>query len=272
MANKLISLVPYIDISDKGEAVNGKGKTGKFSLVSDNGDKLILNGLKFDTDLDNGVGVWLGDGSFSFDNVSFSASNGQNFAISGLNISSDSNGNEKSIDSDAKFTIGSVDVAGMKFEDFTLDIEMNNLDTQAMIAIDKASKTGANGLPDQAAMMEALKNMVAKSPKLDINELSVVTPQGKVEADIHFGLPAEVDMGFFPLSLLPQIQGDANVRVPKAVIAFASAMQPGLDQQAEMLSQMGMLEVDGDDYIAVFKMSEGAMTVNGNPVPLPGLF
>ena len=256
------------DISKKGQAVNGKGKTGKLSIVGNNGDKIQMNGLKFDADVEDSVGVWLGDGSFSLDDMSFSAQ-GQSFAVSNLKLTSDSDGDEKTIDSDAKFTIGSFDVSGMKFENFTFDIEMNNFDTQAIVALDKATKSA---VPDQAAMMESFKQMIAKSPKIDINELSVVTPQGKVIADLHFGLPDEVDMGFFPLSLLPQIKGDANIRVPVAVIEFVSMMRPGLDQQAEMLSQMGMLEVDGDDYVAVFKMSEGAMTLNGNPVPLPGLF
>ena len=257
------------DISKKGQALNGKGKTGKLSIVGNNGDKIQINGLKFDADVEDSVGVWLGGGSLSLDDMSISASNGQNFSVSNLNLKSNSDGDENTVDSDAKFSIGSFDVSGMKFENFIFDIEMNNFDTQAIVALDKATK---NAVPDQAAMMESFKQMIAKSPKIDINELSVVTPQGKVIADLHFGLPDEVDMGFFPLSLLPQIKGDANIRVPVAVIEFISAMRPGLDQQAQGLLQAGLLKLDDADYVAVFKMSEGSMTLNGNPLPIPGMF
>ena len=90
--------------------------------------------------------------------------------------------------------------------------------------------------------------------------------------DLHLGLPAEVDMGFFPLSLLPQIQGDANIRIPVGVMAMLNALRPGIAEQADMLSQMGMIELDGSDYVAVFKMRDGEMTVNGNKVPMPGMF
>ena len=257
------------DISDKGQAVNGKGKTGEFSIVGNNGDKILMSGLKFDADAEDSLGVWLGGGSFSLEDMSIKSSDGQNFSISNINVSSESDGDKKTIDSEAKFSIGSFDISGMKFEDFTFNIEMNNFDTQAMIALEKATKSETL---DQAAMMDSFKQMVANSPKIDISELSVVTPQGKVEADLHLRLPDEVDMGFFPLSLFPQIQGDANLRIPVAVIEFASAMRPGLAQQAEGLQQAGMLKLDGDDYVAVFKMSEGSMTLNGNPLPLPGLF
>ena len=260
------------DISKKGQALNGKGKTGKFSLVADNGGKMLFNGLKFNADVKDNGGLWLGDSSFSISELMLDDGRGQSFAIKDVNVYGGSDADEDTMKGDAKLTVGSFDVSGMTFKDFTFDYEMANIDTKSMRALQLASKPGANGMPDQAAMMESLKGLVARSPNLDINELSVVTPQGKVIADLHFGLPDEVDMGFFPLSLLPQIQGDANVRVPVAVIKFVSMMRPGLDQQAEMLSQMGMLEVDGDDYIAVFKMSEGSMTLNGNPVPLPGMF
>ena len=260
------------DISDKGEAVDGKGQTGKLSILGNNGEKMVLNNLKFNADVEDNDGLWLGDSSISLGDMSFSDGRGQNFSVKDISISGGSDSNNDTMKGDAKITVGSFDVSGMKFEDLTFDYEMNNINTQAMREIQKAAKAGPNGLPDQAAMMESMKNLVAGSPKLDINELSIVTPQGKVKADIHFSLPDEVDMGFFPLSLLPQIQGDANVRVPTAVIEFINQMQPGIAQQAEMLSQMGMLEVNGKDYIAVFKMSEGSMTVNSNPVPLPGLF
>ena len=260
------------DISDKGEAVDGKGQTGKMSITGDNGEKMVLNELKFNADVTDNDGLWLGDSSFSLGDMSFSDGRGQNFSVKDIHVSGGSDSSKDTMKGDAKLTVGSFDVSGMTFEDFTFDYEMDNLNMQAMRDFQKSAKAGPNGLPDQGAMMESMKNLVAGSPKLNINEISIVTPQGKVKADLHFSLPDEVDMGFFPLSLLPQIQGDANVRVPKAVIAFASAMKPGLDQQAEMLSQIGMLEVDGDDYVAVFKMSEGEMTLNGNPVPLPGLF
>ena len=260
------------DISDKGEAVDAKGQTGKLSIIGDNGEKMVLNKLKFNADVEDSDGLWLGDSSISLGDMSFSDGHGQDFSISDINISGGSDSSSDTMQGDAKFTIGSFDVAGMTFEDFTFDYEMKNINTQAMREFQKSAKAGPNGLPDQAAMMESMKNLVAGSPKLDINELSIVTPQGQVKADIHFSLPDEVDMGFFPLSLLPQIQGDANVRVPTAVIDFVNQMQPGIAQQAEMLSQMGMIELDGKDYVAVFKMSEGSMTVNGNPVPLPGLF
>ena len=258
------------DISDKGEMIDGNGESGKLSIIGDNGEKIVLNKMRFDADLDNNSGLWFGDSALKFGDFTFDNGKGVTFVFEDVDIAGANTGNADTMQSAVKFSIGEFVLSDMKFEDFTFDYSMDNLDTQALATIQQNSKNarGHGNMTSTGPMMDAFKSIIAKSPTLNINEFSVKTPEGKVQADLKLGLPKEVDTAFFPLSLLPQIQGDANIRIPKGVLEMLESVKPGIANQAEMMEQFGMLELKGNDYIAVLKMREGKMTVNGNEVPM----
>jgi len=261
------------DISSKGEIVNGDGETGKLSITGDQGQVIQLSKMKFNTDVEDNGGIWFGDTSLKFDELSINDGQGVSFSLNDVAITGGNDGNNSTMQSDVKFTVGDFEISEMKFEDFTFDYTMDNIDTQAMSSFkNKMREMQRAGTPSPGNMMDELKKLIAKSPTINLKEFSVKTPQGKVHADLRLGLPKEIDMGFFPLSLLPQIQGDANLRIPKNVVALVDNFKPGIAGQLEFLQQMGMIKLDGGDYIAKVKMQEGESTVNGNPVPLPGLF
>lgn len=260
------------DISDKGDVVDGNGESGKLMITGDKGEKIILTKMKFDADLDNKHGLWFGDSSLKFGDFSFDDGKGMSFAFEDVNFEGANDGNDKTMQSEMKFTIGEFVLSDMKFEDFTFDYSIDNLDTQALSAIQAQSKSRRGNMSSTGPMMESFKKIIAQSPTLNINELSVKTPEGKVQADLKIGLPKDVDTAFFPLSLLPQIQGDANIRVPKSVLEMIDSLSPGISEKAEMMEQFGMVELKGNDYIAIIKMREGKVTINGNDVPLMDMF
>ncbi|MBT8141155.1 MAG: DUF945 family protein, partial [Gammaproteobacteria bacterium] len=49
------------DISDKGEVVDGQGRSGKLSIHGHDGEKIVLSNMTFDADLEDKDGVWFGD-------------------------------------------------------------------------------------------------------------------------------------------------------------------------------------------------------------------
>ncbi|NNM12755.1 MAG: DUF945 family protein, partial [Gammaproteobacteria bacterium] len=255
------------DISDKGEVVDGQGRSGKLSIHGNDGEKIVLSNMTFDADLEDKDGVWFGDSTVNFADFSFEDARGMSFGMKNLNLQGGNHGDAKSMKSAAQFTIGEFNVADMTFEDFTFDYSIDNLDTQAVSALQAVSKQGPQ--VDPTAALEHLKKIVEMSPSININELSVQTPQGKVQADLHVNLPDNVNMVFFPLSLLPQVQADSNIRIPKDVIPMLDALRPGTAQQTEMLVQGGLIKLDGNDYVSVIKMDKGEITVNGVVMPLP---
>ncbi len=257
------------DVDNKGTVLDREGKAGTLSIKGKNGGEMLLTGMNFDSELDKEHGMWFGDTDFEFDTIKFSDDSGMNFSISDVKLSGGNDGSAQKFDSAAKFSIGEFVVSDMKFEDFTLNYAISNLDTEAMAKISEASQQGVTG---SATVMQEMKKIVERSPQININELSLKTPGGKIEASLDLGLPDEVDMSFFPLSLLPQIQGNGAVRIPEGVVPMLDQFKPGLGAQLDMLGQMGMLEKKGNDYIAKLKMQDGSFTVNGNAVPLPGLF
>lgn len=258
--------------SNKGNAIDASGTSGKLSIAGPDGATVVLNKLQFKADLEEKSGLMFGDVSFKVGDFSLDDAQGTSFTLNAVDIKGGNKGDSQVMKSDLRMNIGELTVSDMKFEDFKFNYIIDHIDTQAMIELQTQSETmQAGGTSDQAAMMEAFKKVIERSPKIDINELSVITPQGKVSADLHIGFPLKVDMGFFPLSLLPQIRGDANVRVPMLVIQFIDGVKPGIANQVYGLSQAGMIELQGDDYVTVFKMRDGEVTFNGNPMAMPGM-
>jgi hypothetical protein len=77
--------------------------------------------------------------------------------------------------------------------------------------------------------------------------------------------PTDPDTDFSWSALLLALDASANVRLPVALYEMAELMSPDVG----MLVAMGIFKKDGEYYEMKAEYSQGLVTVNGAPMPIP---
>ena len=117
------------------------------------------------------------------------------------------------------------------------------------------------------ANMEQLGHIIDKllstDPILKITDLSVETPQGKIESS----LTIQIDNTLFnvtnTMSIVQALDAQANAKAPEAFI-LKSGLLPEIDSYIEQ----GLLRRENDEISFVLNFSKGQLTINGNIIPL----
>jgi uncharacterized protein YdgA (DUF945 family) len=144
-----------------------------------------------------------------------------------------------------------------------------------------------------AEMLPILERMLAAEPSLSIDPVSFVLDGESFVTTVHVNsnaaaLPRAGGVDLQDPSLwLDMLSLDAEAAVSKALaetlaVRFVSMQLGGQGMPADQAEQMaraqagfmlvtlvgqGMLVDDGDDYTAALRFANGALTLNGNPLP-----
>jgi uncharacterized protein YdgA (DUF945 family) len=130
-----------------------------------------------------------------------------------------------------------------------------------------------------AAMMAPLKAMLAHNPAFSLDELRV--GWGGQTAELGYSVasagitPADLENPN-PMALMGKLKLDARVKAPQSMLM--KLMQQGAtpqppevaEQGIERLVAQGLLRRDGDLLSGEASFAQGALTVNGKAIPLPG--
>lgn len=203
------------------------------------------------------------------------------------------------LDGSLEYNVGSARTSSdMSIEDGRLRLNMSNLDAAAIQDyVDVTNRYAAAPPADPEAMLTEmlpiLERMLAAEPRLSIDPLGFVLDGEPFVATVHVdsnaaALPQSGGVDLQDPSLWLDLLGvDAEAAVSKPLaetlaVRFVSMQLGGQGMppaQAEQMARaqagfmlvtlvgQGMLVDDGNNYTAALRFANGALTLNGNPLP-----
>lgn len=223
-------------------------------------------------------------------------------ALKGLSMFGDTTlSDNNAIDLDFGYGAEKVKVPHGEFEDIELAFEMNNLSVKFLQEYQEITSDIDNVTnPEKMipVLTDAAIEALAFEPELIITNIGVKTPEGQLTSSASLKLSdyavtkdKVMDTVFWGKNVLVE----SDIRLPKAM-AFAlgeqfvmsniqkdpaaAALPPEQIEQIakqqiepmfEAFKQQGLLVEEGDLIKLSFNLKEGLASLNGKPVPLPGL-
>lgn len=301
----------WLGVSANLDNIDGHLKLYGFN-VSDN--KVVVNVGKTINDFQlkrHQDGLWLGQSHFDIPSVVVNETGQKLFKLEGFDLNIDSQVVDNALNFNFKLSLQELFTNDVTYGPANLKLSIKNLDPAVMAEINKQQLNMLQNNADSnllmLSMVTQLPKLLAKGAELNLSEMTVSLPEGKVVGDLKIALPknetnAEQLMqkahgeGEFraPMSVIRKlmvssIQSDlANkpqsptiepATTPGAVANPSTAATPDLNAQAQAqadkilqnLVNKGVLKVDGNDYILHFKLENQQVMVNGqvfNPAML----
>lgn len=201
------------------------------------------------------------------------------------------------------YRLESFNAMGYHGEDLELVLEMNNLDEQSYIELNRLFAT-ASVPADPEKPFEYLltffqDNLLAilkPQPELNITSLKGTLPEGKFNAHLNAKIenvteaPADLkELSFW----LGHLNADSKVQIAKPLMGMVARqiimtqmtnhpsmaqatpqeIQQAVEQQVPafigMLEAQGTLVADGENYLVDFELENKQAKLNGNAIPLP---
>ena len=190
-----------------------------------------------------------------------------------LTIDANSEIDSETVNASMKLTISSVPTPGLGDVDIVLDIALGHVDARSFQKITEAVRNApASGDPQQAidSMYPLIEDDVQKillsGLEIRFDQFDISSPSGELTTKLRFSLPpTDPDAEFSWSALLLALDASADVRLPVALYEMAELMSPDVG----MLVAMGIFKKDGEYYEMKAEYSQGLVTVNGAPMPIP---
>ncbi|MGL1956535.1 MAG: YdgA family protein [Colwellia sp.] len=167
------------------------------------------------------------------------------------------------------YSIDEVKAAGQDLKNINLDITFDQLDIKVMqdvntmfanISVDENEMFNEQNMKKILLLTEKL---LAKDPVLKINDLSVDTPEGKIESKMQVVVDKKAfDPANF-MTLVAAIQANSDGKAP---IEFFTKL--GLTPVIDMYVEQGFLIKTDDELSFKVNFSQGQLQVNGQVIPL----
>jgi uncharacterized protein YdgA (DUF945 family) len=255
-----------------GGAMSAHGTISPISISDANGG-LDIGAIAIDADqtiTDYGFNV--GPVKVSVDTISAQTEEGA-FTIGGISLDAESSIDDGRLNSGGSFEIDGIEVPGFGNVEVMMDVAMNGLDAAALGAVAEVLKEAQSGADPAAALQmmypqieSDLQTLVTRGAEINLNQLDVSLPQGKITSSLSVEVPeGDADADFSWATILLNAKASLNLRVPVALYDMAAMMNP----QANSLVAMGMLIKDGEEYVMAAEYEQGLVNVNGAPMPLP---
>jgi hypothetical protein len=139
------------------------------------------------------------------------------------------------------------------------------------------------GLSMMGKLIEILPALVAQSPHIELNEFSLNTAKGRLQANAKLSVDGDKPLDFSDPTALTQIlQGHAKLRVSRTIVEDAlrakfhtetgntdeQAQQEYIEKELLTVQEEGFLIADGEDFTFEAKFSQGRLLVNGKEFAL----
>ncbi|HKJ77683.1 MAG TPA: DUF945 family protein, partial [Gammaproteobacteria bacterium] len=265
---------------------------------------LRLEGVGLTSRFDERGDIWLGENRLRLARVAASGPVG--FRVEGLQLRQRTSEPEpgrlrvtSALDIDVLTPEG-----GPAYRRFGYTLTMDRLDRAAYLELARTAAelrradAGAGLHPGPAApdLSGPLRRLLARSPRLALERLTVFGPHGTAEASasLTFHGTPDLDLSAGP-ALLRRLEFEGRFRVPKGMLEalIAAGLRreaarretdryelPAPEQSARVeaatqrrlrtFEQAGFIEADGGDYTARARLADGRVTVNGRPLALGG--
>lgn len=208
-----------------------------------------------------------------------------NFTIAAIN-SKDATGNEilslkelalgaiASVDEELmtitiNYGAGEIKSKGQVFNNANLTMVIDNLDIKVMQEVNTLL-TSLSGEPEQMfneqnmqAISPLLTKLLARDPVLNITDLSVDTPEGKIQSDMEIAIDKDAFDASNLMTIVPAVKADAKGNAPMPFFA-----KLGLAPMIDMYVEQGLLIKQEQELSFKASFSQGQLNINGNAIPL----
>lgn len=213
-------------------------------------------------------GFNVGDVDLSIGEMTISSAGMPMGGMKGLNLKASS-----SVDDDIAAAAIRLELSGQTVPNFgdvsvIADLGLTGLDAAALGAVTERLEGLASSQDPNQIMLAAeqeFKGLFAAGFNMNVEQFDVALPMGTVETKMSFEFPGSDQATFEWSSLLLGTVAAIDIRVPEALVQFASSVNP----QAGAIVGLGYLKKDGDSYIMDADLKKGLLTINGAPIPIP---
>lgn len=228
-------------------------------------DQSIISG-----DYYKGNALMAGDFSMKVDAINVSDANGmEQLAIDTLAFVAKAEVDNDAMDLSIVYHLDELTAVGKTFKNANLTLLISHLDTEIMQEINDKVASIPSDLSEEATnaqMMEVAKiagKLLAKDPVIEIQDLSVETPDGKIVSDMQIVIDKNLFDANNIMSAMAAIKADAKGSAPEAFL-----VNQGLSPMIEAYIQQGLLVREDDKLSFKAQFQQGKLNVNGKVLPL----
>ena len=228
------------------------------------------------------------------------------FSAESLSVASviSENAEATHFDAEVIYRIGRMAFAeAFEISDAALGLRLGHLESDAVNGIVEAASSMQMTDPTAmvASVMPLIDRIVAGSPELTIDPLQFTLAEGDFNGRLHLGLngsalpTGSINDFMNPAVAIQAITADAEITAAKPLVEMiakfvttqnmpamtgpdggplppeqlAAMVDAQVAQSLGMLAALGLLRDSGNDYTCTVAFQDGALTANGQPVPLP---
>ena len=214
-------------------------------------------------------GPYIGDAEFTIDKITMPASWGQD-SMGPISFTSTA-----ALDDDAMTARTTVLLDDLPFGDFgrariNMDVSVDDVDAEAIGNLTRAlDGLGGYASDDEiwALMEDDFKQLLAAGFELRVVQLDVVLQPGTVSAVLNVKVDDTDPDTFVWTSALLALDATMDLSVPAELMDYAISLDP----QVGAAVGMGFLRKNQDVYEMEAAFSDGLLTINGAPMPVPWL-
>jgi|GEM_PF-6496450 len=249
--------------------------------------------------------LWIGRNHLTIPSIEFSEGNHQ-FVLEALDFSLATDITNDLLNADYNMSLQKLTVENKTWGPGVIKLQVKNLDPAAMARVNQASwnlvQNTAHRELFAITLISEYSNLMSKGAELNLSELNLTFPEGKITGNLTLSLP-KGDAGGNPEKMMQKAVGNGQFRASIAVIKslMVEAIQRNLErQQAQIVAQepnaasvaqvsvdpvnthdqavaqtdqilqeyinKGILKIDGSDYVMIIKLENQQLMINGQVV------
>lgn len=229
--------------------------------------------------------IWTGSGAMTLDSIALEGAAVPPVLVKGvvLNSGSETTDSERKLDSNVELELESVQFGDNAYGPHRLAVAIEGVDVAGwsefssamadmqMMAVTSGADPRA-AFEQQMAMMQRFNNSIrglaAAGFSFGIRELSLETPEGKVQGSLDISHPElSEEQRENMLMVMQQLTGTLDFSMPLAL----AETYPVVQMQVSPLIKQGLLVREGDQLVMNGRMEDLVLDVNGVQIPLPPL-
>lgn len=250
------------------------GSIGAFSLAMPNirleTQSIELNGQQQLTKF----GFWAGRQRGKFGGVQVSGGDQGMMAMGAMSWDASIRVDSDRTNQDIVFEVDSIRFADWTGGPLKLNARLDGLDAAALGRLVDNMRaeysTENQAAPDWLVALAQLQELLVLGPELELRELSLMTPDGTVSLRARVILP-EYEAGALAL-MLANVEATASLRAPASLAEQLAARNPDAYAQLQGLITAGLFLRQDKDLVMDLALKGALLTINGQPMPLPGIF
>jgi len=209
-----------------------------------------------------------GDFSMQLNNISAEDSLGNELLnIDNLTFIADSEIEQDLMNLHIKYGAERFKGAGQELEKLNLDIALNKLDPQVLIELNdlamKMQQDPENTESYSQQLTISATKLLANNPELNINDFSLLTPEGTIKSDLQLVVDHTLYDQANPMSIIAALRADA-----KGVAPLPFFQKMGLEAMINMYVEQGFILKKEAELSFAAQFAQGQLTVNGQAIAL----